>query len=92
MLDMPFRKDDWVARTVCLVRTVGERRMRRVGIMSNTKPLPLRDVIARNVCVIRSIGGITGEIGNDTHCSNANDAFEREIGLVAAKMLSACAR
>ena len=63
--------------------------MRRVSIMSDTKVLPLRNVISCDVRVIRCIGGVTCEISNNAHCTDADDAFEREISLVTTSRVSA---
>ena len=57
--------------------------------MSDTKVLPPHNVISCDVCVIRRIGGVTCEISDDTHCADADDAFEREIGLVTTSQVSA---
>lgn len=61
--------------------------MRRVSVMGYSKPFPLRDIVLRDVRIVRRIRSITSEIGNDTHRTNTDNAFQREVGLIAVKIV-----
>ena len=57
--------------------------------MSDPQPLPLRNVVPGDVGKVGCVGGITCKICNNTHCSDADNPFERKVSLVAADLLSA---
>ena len=68
---------------VGVVHAVGERGVGRVGVLRDAEGLPLGDVVVGDGGVVVCVGGVAGEVGDDGHGFDADDAFEGEVGLVA---------
>ena len=60
-----------------------------VCIVSDTKILPPRDIIPGDIGIVGCIFGITRQVGDHTHCTNADDAFEGEVCLITASTVLA---
>ena len=71
-----------VEQAVGVVGTVIEGRVRRVGVMSDTQVLPLRDVAVGGGGVVGCVCGVAGEVGDDGHGLDADHTLEGEVGLV----------
>ena len=76
---------------VRVVHAVGERCVGWVGILRDAEGLPLGDVVVRDGGVVGCVGGVAGEVGDDSHGFDADDAFEGEVSLVAGIEWLACA-
>lgn len=62
---------------------VGERGMRRVGVLGNTQVLPFANVVVSNAGIVGGILTVTGQVGNDRHGLDTDHALQSEVGLVS---------
>lgn len=73
-----------------IVGSIRQGRVRRVGIMGNSKSLPSVNVIVSNTRVVCSLVIVVCHVSNDRHSFNANDSLESQVGLIPNVPISNC--
>ena len=65
-----------------VVGAIGQRRMRRAGILRNAQNLPSIDIVMSDGSVVGCIVRVVGRVANDGHGFDSDDTFQGQVGLV----------